>query len=255
MDLASVIGFVAVWVLLGAAMLQGAGIGPYIDIPSVLITFGGSIAALMISYKMEHIKGFVKFFLLAFKPAQEFDVPALVKKLVDYSTQARRDGILSLEQSANQEENDFLRKGLGMAIDGGEADTIRELLELDMDQALGRHKENAGIFGTWGALSGGYGMLGTLIGLVAMLLNMSDPSAIGPAMAVALITTFYGSLIGNVLGSPINNILIIRANDEALVQQLIIEGIMSIQRGDNPRTLEQKLLSFLPPSQRVSQFE
>ena len=137
MDLASVIGFVAVWVLLGAAMLQGAGIGPYVDIPSVLITFGGSISALMIAYKMEHIKGFVKFFLLAFKPPQTFDVPALVKKLVDYSTQARRDGILSLEQSANQEENDFLRKGLGMAIDGGEADTIRELLELDMDQALG----------------------------------------------------------------------------------------------------------------------
>ena len=255
MDLASVIGFVAVWVLLGAAMLQGAGIGPYVDIPSVLITFGGSISALMIAYKMEHIKGFVKFFLLAFKPPQTYDVPALVKKLVDYSTQARRDGILSLEQSANQEENDFLRKGLGMAIDGGEADTIRELLELDMDQALGRHKDNASVFDTWGALSGGYGMLGTLIGLVAMLLNMSDPSAIGPAMAVALITTFYGSLIGNVLGSPIAHILVVRANDEALVQQLIIEGIMSIQRGDNPRTLEQKLLSFLPPSQRVSQFE
>lgn len=254
MDLASVIGFVAVWLLLGWAMMSGAGIGPYIDIPSVLITFGGSISALLISYKITHMKGFFKFFMIAFKP-QEYDIPGLVKKLVDYSTQARRDGILSLEQSANQEENQFLRKGLGMAIDGGEADTIRELLELDMDQALSRHKENAGMFSGWGALAGGYGMLGTLIGLVAMLLNMSDPSAIGPAMAVALITTFYGSLIGNVLGTPITNILIIRANDEALVQQLIMEGIMSIQRGDNPRTLEQKLLSFLPPSERFSQFE
>lgn len=254
MDLASVIGMVAVWVLLGAAMMSGVGIGPYVDIPSVLITFGGSISALMISYKLDQIKVFFKVFLLAFKPPQ-VDVPGLVKKLVNYSTQARRDGILSLEQSANQEENEFLRKGLGMAIDGGEADTIRELLELDMDQTLGRHKEFAGMFSTWGALAGGYGMLGTLIGLVAMLLNMSDPSAIGPAMAVALITTFYGSLIGNVLGAPIANILILRANEEALVQQLIMEGIMSIQRGDNPRTLEQKLLSFLPPAQRFSQFE
>ncbi|RAX58631.1 motility protein A [Helicobacter monodelphidis] len=254
MDIASVIGMVAVWILLGWAMMTGAGIGPYIDIPSVLITFGGSIAALLISYKMEHIKGTFKFFMIAFKPPQ-VDVPGLVKKMVDYSTQARRDGILSLEQSANQEEDEFLRKGLGMAIDGAEADTIRELLELDMDQTLSRHKENASIFSTWGALAGGYGMLGTLIGLVAMLLNMSDPSAIGPAMAVALITTFYGSLIGNVLGSPINSILILRANDEALVKQLVLEGIMSIQRGDNPRNLETKLLSFLPPSQRISQFE
>ncbi|MGP1450150.1 MAG: motility protein A [Wolinella sp.] len=254
MDLGSVVGMAMIVVLLGSAMMMGVGIGPYIDIPSVLITFGGSIAALFLAFKIDQMKGFFKYFGVAFKP-KTFDVPVLIKKLVDYATQARRDGILSLEQMANQEENDFLRKGLSMAVDGAEPDTIRELLELDMEQTLGRHKGNAAIFDTWGAMGGSFGMIGTLIGLVAMLMNMSDPSSIGPSMAVALITTYYGALIGNVFGAPIASILLVRAGDEALVKQLIIEGIMSIQAGDNPRTLEAKLLSFLPPAQRVSQFE
>ncbi|MCI5633218.1 motility protein A [Helicobacter sp.] len=254
MDLATVIGMSLSFILLGTAMMLGVGIAPYFDVPSMLITIGGSITSLFIGYKMENIKKAPTFFMIAFKP-QTFDVPGLIKKLVDYSTQARRDGILSLEQQSNQEENEFLKRGLNMAIDGAEPDSIRDLLETDMDRTLDRHKANAGIFDTWASYAGAYGMLGTLIGLVAMLLNMSDPASIGPAMAVALLTTFYGSFIGNVVGSPIANILNIRANDEALVKLLIIEGIMSIQAGDNPRALEAKLLTFLPPNQRVSQFE
>ena len=254
MDLATVIGMSLSFILLGTAMMLGVGIAPYFDVPSMLITIGGSITSLFIGYKMENIKKAPTFFMIAFKP-QTFDVPGLIKKLVDYSTQARRDGILSLEQQSNQEENEFLKRGLNMAIDGAEPDSIRDLLETDMDRTLDRHKANAGIFDTWASYAGAYGMRGTLIGLVAMLLNMSDPASIGPAMAVALLTTFYGSFIGNVVGSPIANILNIRANDEALVKLLIIEGIMSIQAGDNPRALEAKLLTFLPPNQRVSQFE
>ena len=254
MDLATVIGMSLSFILLGTAMMLGVGIAPYFDVPSMLITIGGSITSLFIGYKMENMKKAPTFFMIAFKP-QTFDVPGLIKKLVDYSTQARRDGILSLEQQSNQEENEFLKRGLNMAIDGAEPDSIRDLLETDMDRTLDRHKANAGIFDTWAAYAGAYGMLGTLIGLVAMLLNMSDPASIGPAMAVALLTTFYGSFIGNVVGSPIANILNIRANDEALVKLLIIEGIMSIQAGDNPRALEAKLLTFLRPNQRVSQFE
>ena len=254
MDLGTVVGMSLSLVLLGTAMMLGVGIGPYLDIPSILITVGGSITSLLIGYKMETMKKAFTYFMIAFKP-QTFDVPGVIKKLVDYSTQARRDGILSLEQQSNQEENDFLKRGLNMAIDGAEPDSIRDLLETDMDRTFDRHKANAGIFDTWAAYAGAYGMLGTLIGLVAMLLNMSDPASIGPAMAVALLTTFYGSFIGNIVGSPIANILMIRANDEALVKLLIIEGIMSIQAGDNPRALEAKLLTFLPPNQRVSQFE
>jgi len=253
MDLGTVVGLVLTLALLFGAMAMGVGIGPYIDIPSVLIVFGGTIGVLLVGFKMEQMKNLAKYFMIAIKPPQE-DIAELIKKMVEYSTKARKDGILALETDANNEENDFLKKGLSMAVDGNEPDTIRDLLEIDMDQTSERHKANAQIFEQMGGFSGAMGMIGTLIGLVAMLLNMSDPSAIGPSMAVALLTTMYGAMIGNIIGGPVANILLIRDSDEVLVKTLIVEGIMAIQSGDNPRTLEGKLLSFLPPKERESQF-
>lgn len=255
MDLGTVIGMTAILVLIYASMMMGVGVGPYIDIPSVLIVFGGALGALLIAYKVEHVKGMVKVFMKSIKPSTLESLPTLIQKLVNYSMKARRDGILSLESDANAEENDFLKKGLLMAVDGNEPDTIRELLEIDIAQMADRHRINSSIFGKLGEIAGAFGMVGTLIGLVAMLVNMADPSSIGPAMAVALITTFYGAFIGNVFGAPVENILSLRSADETLIKSVIIEGIMSIQAGDNPRMLEAKLLSFLPPSERVSQFE
>ena len=254
MDLATVIGLVLTLALLFGAMAMGVGIGPYIDVPSILIVFGGTIGVLLVGFKMEQIKNMAKIFMIAIKPPQ-INMAELIKKMVDYSTQARRDGILSLEASANSEENEFLKKGLSMAVDGNEPDTIRDLLEIEMEQTSGRHKLNAQLFDQIAGFAGAMGMIGTLIGLVAMLLNMADPSAIGPAMAVALLTTMYGAMLGNIVGAPIANILLIRDSDEVLSKTLILEGIMAIQAGDNPRTLEAKLLSFLPPNERVSQFE
>jgi chemotaxis protein MotA len=254
MDLATVIGLVLTLALLFGAMAMGVGIGPYIDVPSILIVFGGTIGVLLIGFKMEQIKNMAKIFMVAIKPPQ-INMTELIKKMVDYSTQARRDGILSLEASANSEENEFLKKGLSMAVDGNEPDTIRDLLEIEMEQTSGRHKLNAQLFDQIAGFAGAMGMIGTLIGLVAMLLNMADPSAIGPSMAVALLTTMYGAMLGNIVGAPVANILLIRDSDEVLSKTLILEGIMAIQAGDNPRTLEAKLLSFLPPNERVSQFE
>ncbi len=254
MDLGTVIGLVLTLALLFGAMAMGVGIGPYIDIPSILIVFGGTIGVLLIAFKMEQMKNFVKIFMVAIKPTQ-YDLNELIKKMVEYSTTARKDGILALEAAANSEENEFLKKGLSMAVDGNEPDTIRELLEIEMEQTSERHKANAQIFGQLGGFAGAMGMIGTLIGLVAMLLNMSDPSAIGPSMAVALLTTMYGAMLGNIVGGPIENILNIRDADEMLAKTLILEGIMAIQSGDNPRALEAKLLSFLPPNERESQFE
>ncbi|NPA73702.1 MAG: motility protein A [Epsilonproteobacteria bacterium] len=254
MDLGTVIGLVLTLALLFGAMAMGVGLGPYIDIPSILIVFGGTTGVLMIGFKMEQIKAAAKVFMIAIKPPQ-IDIQETIKKMVDYSTKARKDGILALEESANKEENEFLKKGLSMAVDGNEPDTIRELLEIDMEQASGRHKANASLFDQIAGFAGAMGMIGTLIGLVAMLLNMSDPSAIGPAMAVALLTTMYGAMLGNIIGAPVANILLIRDSDEILLKTLIIEGIMSIQAGDNPRNLEAKLLAFLPPKDRVSQFD
>ncbi len=254
MDLGTVIGLVLTLALLFGAMAMGVGLGPYIDVPSILIVFGGTTGVLMVGFKMEQIKAAGKVFKIAIKPPQ-IDLQEVIKKMVEYSTKARKDGILALEESANKEENEFLKKGLSMAVDGNEPDTIRELLEIDMEQASGRHKSNASLFDQIAGFAGAMGMIGTLIGLVAMLLNMSDPSAIGPAMAVALLTTMYGAMLGNIVGAPVANILLIRDNDEILLKTLIIEGIMSIQAGDNPRNLEAKLLAFLPPKDRVSQFD
>lgn len=254
MDLGTVVGLVLTLALLAGAMAMGVGVGPYIDVPSILIVFGGTTGALLTGFKMEQMKNMVKIFMIAIKPPQE-NLPELIKKMVDYSTKARRDGILALENDANNESNAFLRKGLSMAVDGNEPDNIRDLLEIEMEQTSARHKNNADIFDRMAGFAGSMGMIGTLIGLVAMLLNMADPSAIGPAMAVALLTTMYGAMIGNIVGVPINSILLIRDGDEMLAKTLILEGIMAIQAGDNPRTLEAKLLSFLPPNERTSQFE
>ena len=254
MDLGTVIGIVLIMALLLGAMAMGVGVGAYIDIPSVLIVVGGSIGALMVSFKPSQMKKFTKIFGKAIKPGEQ-DVGGLIKKLVEFATKARKDGILALESEVNNEENAFLKKGLSMAIDGSEPDTIRELLEIDMEQTSGRHKVNASIFNQWAGLAGAMGMVGTLIGLVAMLLNMADPSAIGPSMAVALLTTMYGAIIGNVFGTPIYNILSIRNDEETVVKEMIISGIMSIQAGDAPRVLEAKLLAYLAPADRVSQFD
>jgi chemotaxis protein MotA len=169
---------------------------------------------LFISNKMEMMTKFAKVFMIAIKPSYQPNYEELIKKLVDYATQARRDGILSLEQAAANEEDEFLKKGLSMAVDGNEPDTIRELLEIELEQMDARHKKMASIFSNWAGLAGAMGMIGTLVGLVAMLLNMSDPSAIGPAMAVALLTTLYGAMIGNIFGSPIANKLGLRNDDE-----------------------------------------
>jgi chemotaxis protein MotA len=254
MDLGTVIGIVLIMALLLGAMSMGVGVGAYIDIPSVLIVVGGSIGALMISFKPDQMKKFTKVFMIAIKPPEE-DKAALIIKLVEFATKARKDGILALEGEVNSEPNDFLKKGLSMAIDGNEPDTIRDLLEIEMEQTSTRHKIHGEIFNQWAGLAGAMGMVGTLIGLVAMLLNMADPSAIGPSMAVALLTTMYGAIIGNVFGTPIYNILAIRNDEETLVKEMILSGIMSIQSGDAPRALEAKLLSFLAPVERVSQFD
>ena len=253
MDLGTVIGFVMILGLLAGAMSMGVGVGAYIDLPSFLIVFGGTAGALLIAFKMEQMKKFGTVFMIAVKPQQQ-DYNAMIEKLVEYATNARRDGILALEGAVNDEPDKFLKNGLQMAVDGHEPDTIRELLEIEMDQTSARHKANAAMFDQLGGFSGAMGMVGTLIGLVAMLLNMADPSAIGPAMAIALLTTMYGAILGNTVGAPIGNLLSIRNNDETLNKELILEGIMSIQAGDNPRTLEDKLNAFLPPSERKSAF-
>ena len=254
MDLGSIIGLVLTLALLVVSMAMGVGVGPYIDGPSIVIVFGGTIGTILIAFKPAQLKKFGKIFMVAIKPPQR-DYQELIQKIVEYAKKARKEGILGIEEDVSKEENEFLKKGLSSAVDGMEPDIIRDILEAEMEQIDSRHAENALIFGQIAGFAGAMGMIGTLIGLVAMLLNMSDPSAIGPAMAVALLTTLYGAILGNVFGTPIENILTLRNKEEMLEKSIIIEGIMSIQAGDNPRNIETKLLSYLEPNQRNSQFD
>jgi chemotaxis protein MotA len=254
MDLGTIIGLILMYAMLIFAVMLGVGLGPYINLPAFLIVVGGAFGALLVGFKLDQLKLLGSLMGVAVKP-QTYDVPALINKLVQYATMARRDGILALETPVNQEDDIFLKKGLSMAVDGNDPDVIRQLLELETEESSNRHKTNASMFDQFGAMTGAFGMIGTLIGLVAMLVNMNDPASIGPAMAVALITTLYGAILANTIGIPVSNLLLIRDKDEVLVRTLVVEGIMSIQAGDNPRTLEAKLLSFLPPSERTSNFE
>jgi chemotaxis protein MotA len=254
MDLGSVVGNVLIWVFILSSMALGVGIVAYIDVPSVLIVIGGTTGALMIANKMDTMKSFGAGFSITFKP-EEIHYIEIIQSIVNYSFQARRDGVLSLENSVANENNEFLKKGIMMVVDGSEPDAIQELMETEMDNTDARHKVLIGLFQSVGGFAGAYGLIGTLIGLVAMLVNMSDPSAIGPAMAVALLTTLYGAMVGNMVTGPIASILGFRNSDEQLLMDIIIKGIASIQAGDNPRILESKLMAYLPESQRESQFE
>jgi len=254
MDIGSIIGLVLTIVLLLSAMVMGVGIGPYIDVPSILIVFGGTTGTLLIAFKIEQMKKFGKIFMVAIKPPQE-DQMGTITKIIEYATKARKEGILGIEGELQNEEDRFLKNGLSLAVDGMEPETIRDMLETDIEQTLDRHNSNASMFGQLAGFAGAMGMVGTLIGLVAMLLNMADPAAIGPAMAVALLTTMYGAILGNGDDISTKNLLNIRSKDESLTKVIILEGIMAIQAGDNPRNIEAKLLSFISPNDRESQFD
>ncbi len=235
-------------------MVVGVGIGAYIDFPSFLIVFGGTTGLIMSAWPINKLiigtKAVSKAFLHIPQSGQ-----MLIAMLVDFAVKARRDGILSLESEEENMKDEFLRKGIRLTVDGTEPEVIKEILETDVENMLARHKANADIVSMVGDLAPAMGMIGTLIGLVGMLLNMSDPAAIGPAMSVALITTFYGSVIANMIAAPLNNKIRTRSAEEEHLRSIMLAGIMAIQSGDNPRVVEQKLNAYLPPQQRKSQFD
>ncbi len=253
MDIATVVGIIVAYALVIASLVIGAGLGTYVDIPSVLIVVGGTIGIVLVNFPLANILGamgpLAKAFL--YKPA---DLNNIVDTLVKYAVKSRRDGILALESAVEETTDPLMKTGLQMVVDGEEPNLVRSILETDLDNREERHKIGVAIFESVGAYAPAMGMIGTLIGLVAMLKTMNDPSTIGPSMATALITTFYGAIISNMFALPIAGKLALRANEESLAGQLIIDGIMSIQSGDNPRMMEQKLHAFIPPKKRISQF-
>ncbi len=252
MDLGTVIGLVVGLVLIISAIFMGGSLGAFIDIPSVFIVIGGTVAATMVRFTVQDVvntlKVATKAFLVKTQPPEE-----IIQELVALSNIARKEGLLKLEK---QPINDpFLKKAIMYCVDGHEADFIQEVLSKEIDLTIERHGLGQGIFAGIGDSAPAFGMIGTLIGLVNMLGNMSDPSSIGPSMAVALLTTLYGAVLANLIAIPIGDKLKRRSQEEELNKKLVVEGVLGLQKGLNPRILEELLKTFLPPKKRGGEGE
>ena len=252
LDIASLAGL-----LLGAGMfvfgiLSDGGVAAlfnFWNLPSIIITIGGSLAGVLGSHKLPDFINGLKCISLAFKNKTE-DPGAVIKNIIDLSNIARKEGLLALEEAANGIEDQFMKKGVMLVVDGTDPELVRGILETDLECVETRHKAVIGFWEKWAELGPAWGMIGTLIGLVNMLKNLDDASTIGPAMAVALLTTLYGSLIANWLCNPIATKLKVNNDTEMMLKNITVEGLLSIQAGENPRIIEEKLKSFLPPAAR-----
>jgi len=249
MDLATVIGIVLSFGLVVSAILTGSSLIIFISVPSFLIVIGGTIGASLVNYPMNYVVGVVGVIKNAFFTS--IQPPAdVIAQFLDFSNRARREGILSLEPVVKEVDDDFLRKGLQLTVDGLDPETIQEIMETELAYLEERHQSGADVVAVMGTLAPAMGMIGTVIGLVQMLQTMSDPSTIGPAMAVALLTTLYGAILSNLVFNPIAGKLKVRHKQEQLVQEMVLEGILSICKGENPRIIEEKLNSYLAPKDR-----
>jgi chemotaxis protein MotA len=253
MDLATILGILSAFGLVIIAIAMGGGVSLFINVPSLMIVVGGTLGATMINYPLKDVLGAISVVKNAFfshnSPADE-----IVRQFVEFGGKARREGILALETDVKNVEDDFLGKGLQLSVDGLEPQAIETIMDTEVEFIRERHQSGADIFSTMGTFAPALGMIGTLIGLVQMLQSMDDPNAIGPAMAVALLTTFYGSIVANLLCMPVAGKLRARSKEETLVKEMVIQGVISLTKGENPRILEQKMLAFMPPKERKSNF-
>ena len=203
MDLTSLIGFLATWILVIASMASGGNIGAYFDVPSLMITIGGAIGATIISNPGDRLKAFGGCMKNVFT-FKEPDLVAMIQMIVSFAEKARREGLLSLEADVAEVDSDFMRKALQLVVDGTDPALVRAILDTEIGNFEDRHSANKAVFDNLTEFAPSFGMIGTLIGLIAMLGNLSDVNALGPGMAVALITTMYGSMMANMFGSPVS---------------------------------------------------
>jgi chemotaxis protein MotA len=254
MDFATVLGIISAFGLVTIAIFMGGGVKLFINVPALMIVVGGTLGATMISYPLRDVFGV---FAVAKKAVftKNISIKQLISRFVDFAKKSRKEGILALEGDVKGVKDEFLKKGVQLSIDGLEPQEIEDVLETEVGFIRSRHQLGAEVFTTMGTFSPALGMIGTLIGLVQMLQTLDDPSRIGPAMAVALLTTFYGSIMANIVCLPIAGKLRVRSKEEVLTKEMTIRGIISLANGDNPRILEQRLMAFIPPDQRESSFK
>ncbi len=254
MDLASVIGLAGSWffmiisILISAKFDMGMAL-KMIDAASVMIVIGGTFGATLVSTQLpKAISGFKaigKIFKLS-----ETEPGSAIAGIIELANLARKEGLLALEEAVQSLEDPFLKKGIMLIVDGTDPELVRSIMETELAYQEQRHAESRGVWDTVGSMAPAWGMIGTLIGLVMMLQNLSDPTTIGPSMAVALLTTFYGSVVANSIAIPASKKMKQMSTDELLVKEILIEGMLSIQAGENPRIIEEKLKAFLSPVMR-----
>jgi chemotaxis protein MotA len=247
MDIGTLIGILLGFGLIIGSIILGGSLGAFIDVPSILIVVFGTVAVTFIMFPMGTVFGAIKVMLKAFF-AKPPDPKAMIKTIIDLANIARRESLVALEKASV--EDPFLKKGVLMAADGTEEQTVRSVLEIEIAFMKQRHQMGQEIFKSMGTMAPAFGMIGTLIGLVNMLQSLDDPSSIGPAMAVALLTTFYGAVLANVVFLPIAKKLEHRSAEEVLFMEIAVEGIISILNGENPRITQDKLEAFLAPALR-----
>ena len=253
MDLATIIGLVAGAGLVVLGIVSGAdgfaALGNFMDFVSVVITLGGTMTELLTSNTIaDYVNGF-KSFALSLKVTKSNEGET-IKRIIDLSNVARKEGLLALEEAAGDLEDQFMKKGVLLIVDGTDPELVRAILETELTCIESRHKKVIGFWDDMAAMGPAWGMIGTLVGLVNMLKNMQDASRIGPDMAVALLTTLYGSLLANWLATPVSKKLKVNHEIEIMLKEVMIEGLLSIQAGENPRVIEEKLKSFLSAKQR-----
>jgi len=249
LDLSSVLGLVGGIAVIAVTILISGDLAGYIDIPSIICTFGGAITITIMAFPINKLKDGLSALKYVFFYS-EIDAENIIKSIIELANVARKEGLLALEEAAQQLKDDFLQKGILLIVDGTDPELVRNILETELSFIEERHKSNQGVYEYLGAIGPGFGMLGTLIGLINMLANLSDPSTVGPNMAVAIITTFYGSVIQNIFCNPVVNKLKIRSSQETLMKEVMLEGMLSIQAGENPRIIEEKLKAFMSPKLR-----
>lgn len=249
MDLASIIGILTGFGLFIAAIGLGGSLKTFWDPASLLIVLGGTTAATLVNYPMVHILGMFKVLSKAFVK-KSASPKEFIELLVRFAEKARREGLLALEEESAEVGDPFLQKGIQLVVDGTDPELVRNVLETELAFLSDRHKGGQSIFQTMGSLAPAFGMIGTLIGLIEMLRNLDDPNAIGPGLATALMTTFYGAVLANLIFIPVAGKLGVKSQEEILLKEVMIEGILSIQAGDNPRIVGEKLKAFLAPKVR-----
>ncbi|NLE23928.1 MAG: motility protein A [Clostridiaceae bacterium] len=249
-----VLAMVVSIIMIGISIEIGGSILIFVSLSSFIITAIGSFCALVTSFPTKALLNVPKMLRKAFEEPTE-SRRYLVQLFTGLSRKARSEGLLALEDELSEIDDDFIVKGIQMVVDGIEPESIREILEFEIYAIQKRHGYGHNIFATWGELAPAFGMLGTLIGLILMLSDLSDAANIGTGMATALITTFYGSLMANVILIPIGNKLKSQTSEEIFTKEMVIEGVLSIQSGINPRIIEDKLMTYLPPDERLKELE